>query len=869
MNAWDDRQGSARLMGYAAAAAAVLVAAVVQWLFDPWLGIKLPYDSFFVAIIAAAWIGGTGPAVFAALLGFVTVLYVFVPPRFSFAIESGHYLFGFVLYVVASTMIVAIVRAMNGARRAAQEQQQMWLTTLASIADAVVATDPVGRVTFINPAAEQLTGWTRAAAQGRPLYEVVHLVRAGTREPVPDPVATVARLGRATALGEQSLLVARDGRERPIDDSAAPIRDETGALSGVVLVFHDIAQRLQAEHERQLAQEHVIATLESIPEAFVRLGPDWRIGWVNQQYERRFGRLRASQFGKCFWDEWPELADGAAETMLRDAMDSRRMHEIEHLCPDRQRWFALKACPVDGGDLALFIQDVTDRHHAQEALLASQQRFRLAAEAVSGIIYDYDLPSGHVERTQGLFEVVGYRPEEVPPTAAWWWDQIHPDDRRELESRSVLPSRAALGREVHVYRARHKDGHYVWLSDRSLSVRDEHGQLARQVGCSIDITALKEAEQQLREADRRKDEFLATLAHELRNPLAPITNAAHFLKAIVAEPKAAWGLGVIERQVQNMARLLDDLLDVSRISRNKLVLRRQQVELAHVLQQAIETSRPLVDMGGHELAVHLPPDPVLLDADPLRLAQVFSNLLTNAAKYTPGGGHIELDAQCNGDEARIRVRDDGIGIAADMMPRLFEIFSQAAPALERSQGGLGIGLSLVRGLVELHGGHIEAHSEGAGRGSEFVVTMPVLARAPPVPLHRDGKAAALPARRARVLVADDNHDGADSLTVALQGLGHEVCTAYDGEQALALAASTRPEVMLVDIGMPRMNGYEVCRAVRREPWGREVLLVALTGWGQDEDRRRAAEAGFDRHLVKPVDLPVLSELLAGAQVNPQ
>jgi PAS domain S-box-containing protein len=863
-----DRLPQSRLLKYVVAIALALVAAAARWMLDPLLDGHLPYTTFFVAIMTAGWIGGWVAATVAAAAGIPLSLYLFVPARFTFGGDHDLILVGVGMYLVEAMLIVAIIAAMQRARRRTQEQEQVWLTTLSSIGDAVVATDAAGRVGFLNPAAEQLTGWARAAAVGRPLYEVVHLVREGTREPVADPVAAVARLGRATGLGTHTLLVARDGQERPIDDSAAPIRDDTGALSGVVLVFHDIAQRQQAERERQRAQEHVIATLESIPEAFVRLGPDWCIGWVNQQYERRFGRLRASQVGKCFWDEWPDLLGGGAELTLRDAMDSRQMHEIEHLFPDWQRWFALKACPVDGGDLALFIQDVTDRHRAQDALRASEQRFRLAAEAVSGIIYDHDVPSGHVERTQGLFEVLGYRPEEVPPAAAWWWDQVHPDDRRELESQVVLPARLALARGAHVYRMRHKDGHYVWLSDRSLSVRDAHGQLLRQVGCSIDVTALKDAEQQLREADRRKDEFLATLAHELRNPLAPITNAAHFLKPMVAGPKASWGLGVIERQVQNLARLLDDLLDVSRISRNKLVLRRQPVELGAVLQQALETSRPLIDMGGHELAVHLPRDPVLLDADPLRLAQVFSNLLTNAAKYTPGGGHIELDAACNGEEARIRVRDDGIGITADMMPRLFEIFSQAAPALERSQGGLGIGLSLVRGLVELHGGHIEARSEGAGRGSEFVVTMPVLACAPPAPLHRNGTVAAAP-RRARILVADDNRDGADSLTVALQGLGHEVCTAYDGEQALALAATTRPEVMLVDIGMPRMNGYELCRAVRREPWGREVLLVALTGWGQDEDRRRAAEAGFDRHLVKPVDLPVLAELLASAQANPQ
>jgi PAS domain S-box-containing protein len=853
-----------RRPGYAVAVAATAVAAAVRWAFDPWLGFELPYITFFIAIIATGWVGGARAALLAALLSFVVSLYLFVPPRFSFGPPHGAFLFGVVLYWLTAAVMVAIIGAMHRARRQAQEQQQMWLTTLSSIGDAVVATDAVGRVTFMNPVAGQLTGWSGDEAAGRPLFAVLSLLHEQTRAPLPDPVALVVRHGQADAPDERALLLTRDGRELAIEDKAAPIRGADGEVRGAVLVFRDVTARRMAEQQRVRAQELVLSTLESIPDAFVRLSPDWRITWVNQQYERRSGRPRAAQLGKLWWDEWPVLAGSECDARLRHAMASREAEEFETDCPLWHSWLAVKACPTGGGELALFIQDVTARHQAEASLRASEERFRLAADAVSGIIYDLDLKSGRVERSQGLFEVLGYHPHEVDPTADWWWWQVHPDDRHELERKRDPERGFALERGVYLYRVRHKDGHYVWLSDRSVGVRDAQGRMVRQVGCSIDISALKDAEDRLRDADRRKDEFLATLAHELRNPLAPISNAVQFLKATVHEPKAAWGLGVVERQVQTMARLLDDLLDVSRISRNKLVLRREQVELGAVLRQAVETSRPLIDMGGHALSVALPPEPVLLDADPVRLAQVFSNLLTNAAKYTPGGGHIDVSAARSGDEVAVSVRDDGIGIAPDMLPRLFEIFSQAEPALARAQGGLGIGLSLVRGLVELHGGRIEAHSAGTGHGSQFVVTLPV---------HAHGAPAAVAAPRAaapahcRVLVADDNRDGADSLRAALEAMGHEVCVAYDGERAVALALEKRPDVMLVDIGMPRKNGYEVCGEIRRQPWGPAVLMVALTGWGQDEDRRRAAEAGFDHHLVKPADLARLSELLALARLR--
>lgn len=375
---------------------------------------------------------------------------------------------------------------------------------------------------------------------------------------------------------------------------------------------------------------------------------------------------------------------------------------------------------------------------------------------------------------------------------------------------------------------------------------------------------LQRAQQALRDADRKKDEFVATLAHELRNPLAPIRNAVQILKTKGPPiPELQWAQGVIDRQVQLMARLLEDLLDVSRISRNKLELRTERVDLAAVLEAAVETSRPVIEAGRHELTVTLPPEPIRLEADPVRLAQVFANLLNNAAKYSEEGGRIRLSAERQGSDVIVSVKDNGIGMAAEMLPRIFEIFSQEKPTLVRSQGGLGIGLSLVKGLVELHGGSVEARSGGPGQGSEFVVRLPVAVetpiREPARPGEDDGQ---LPVPKRRVLIVDDNRDSADTLAMLLKVMGHEVGTTYDGEQGVEAAEALRPDVGLLDIGMPGLNGYDACRRIREQPWGQGMFLIALTGWDQEEDRRRTEEAGFNHHIVKPVDPDVLMKLLA-------
>jgi signal transduction histidine kinase/ActR/RegA family two-component response regulator len=375
--------------------------------------------------------------------------------------------------------------------------------------------------------------------------------------------------------------------------------------------------------------------------------------------------------------------------------------------------------------------------------------------------------------------------------------------------------------------------------------------------------ALRKSEAQLREADRRKDEFVATLAHELRNPLAPIRNAVELLQH--AQGDAALmerARGMMGRQLDQMVRLIDDLLDMSRISQGKVRLRKERLALTAAVRSALEAVQPLIQSQAVKLTVTLPPAPIYLEADATRLAQVIANLLNNAAKYTEKGGAIWLTAERQGDEAVISVRDTGIGIAAEHLPHLFEMFSQVAPALERSQGGLGIGLSLVRGLVELHRGHVQARSEGIGKGSEFIVRLPIDSAAlVPCPA-RAGEEQTAVGRHWRILAVDDNRDAADSLTMMLQMLGHETQTAYDGLEALATAASQRPDVILLDIGLPRMNGYEVARQIRQQEWGQGVVLIALTGWGQDEDKRLAFEAGFNHHVTKPVSLNVLEGLLA-------
>lgn len=397
-------------------------------------------------------------------------------------------------------------------------------------------------------------------------------------------------------------------------------------------------------------------------------------------------------------------------------------------------------------------------------------------------------------------------------------------------------------------------------------ISDEGGKLLGAVNVLVDISDRKRAEDALKQADRSKNEFLATLAHELRNPLAPIRAAVKILQLkSKTTPESRMALEVIERQTGQMTRLIDDLLDIARITSNKLELRQETIELGEVLDAAVETSRPLIEQRGHELIVEAPAEPIRIDADLVRLAQVISNLLNNAAKYTERGGRISLRASRKETEAVVEVSDTGMGIAPEMLPHIFEMFTQAERAANGSPGGLGIGLTLVKRLVEMHGGTVTVHSEGRGKGSKFAVRVPIAAtESGRLEIRAQGQPAVATesGTSLRILVVDDNHDSADSLGMLLKLLGNDVRIVHDGLAAVEVASEFQPRVVLLDIGLPTLNGYEAGQKIRQQPGGQQAVMIALTGWGRDVDRQRSKEAGFDHHLVKPVDPDVLAELLA-------
>jgi PAS domain S-box-containing protein len=496
--------------------------------------------------------------------------------------------------------------------------------------------------------------------------------------------------------------------------------------------------------------------------------------------------------------------------------------------------------------------DITARTRAEEALDRERELLGTVFDRIPAMLTVYQ-PDTRVLRLNPAFErATGWSARDAAGVSLM--EQCYPDPAYRERVREFMQSCRGGWMDLLM---RTRDGRDLETSWANVRLSD-----GTQVGIGLDITDCKRYEQSLKEADRRKDEFLATLAHELRNPLAPLRNGLQLLR-LAGDNRAVaeQAQDMMERQLQQMVRLIDDLLDVSRITRGKLQLRSQQVSLASVVRSAVEGSRPLIEAFGHALGVTLPPEPVWLDADPTRLAQVFGNLLTNAAKYTDPGGHIGLTAERHGGEVVVLVRDTGVGIAPEHLPRLFEMFSQVDSALERSQGGLGIGLSLVKGLVEMHGGKVEARSEGPGKGSEFIVRLPVSGAGPEQESGSAGEREARSAPGRRILVAEDNRDTADSLAAVLRLAGHEVHVTQDGLEAVKAAGWFRPDVALLDIGMPRLNGYEAARRIREQPGGKLVTLVAITGWGQEEDKRQAAEAGFDRHLTKPVDPRALEQIL--------
>jgi PAS domain S-box-containing protein len=600
---------------------------------------------------------------------------------------------------------------------------------------------------------------------------------------------------------------------------------------------------------------------------------DGRIIDANDSFLRMVGYDRSDlKAGRLNWLAMtpPEYADRDRKAIeeIRESGECTSF-EKEYIRKDGSRVpILIGASLYYGGpeDCVCFVLDRSESKRTQEALRASEKRFRSLIEHSTDAVSLFDRREIVQYVSPAVKRILGFEPEEVIGHNGF--ELVHPDDAPAVRERFAKLVQTPGMTHTSVYRCRHKDGSWRWIEGTGTNLLDEPS-IAAVVGNFHDITErrqlmeeLEQRAEELAEANRRKDEFLAMLAHELRNPLAPILNGLHIMRQDRSEsPILKQARLIIERQVQNMVRLVDDLLDVSRITRGKIQLRKEQVELGVVIERAVENAKTIIDARRHKLTVAAPAEPIWLEGDPTRLEQIFTNLLTNAAKYTDPGGRIGLTVERHGPDVVVNVRDNGIGIAPKMLAHIFDLFTQADRALDRSQGGLGIGLTVVKRLVEMHGGTVSAASAGPGKGSEFSVRLPVFTPAAERP--PEDAVAATPRGKGpmRVLVVEDNVDAAESVALLLRLYGHEVQVVHTGPAGLEAAHAFHPNVVLLDIGLPGMDGYEVAKRLRQDAELKRVPLIAMTGYSREEDRSRSREAGIDQHLVKPVEPEKLRELL--------
>jgi PAS domain S-box-containing protein len=658
-----------------------------------------------------------------------------------------------------------------------------------------------------------------------------------------------------------------DGTIHWLEARGTVMRSPSGEPLRVLGICRDVSERKRAEQELRESEERFGLFMRHLPGLAWIKDADGRYVFVNEAAEAAFRTPRDRLYGRTDEEIFPAATAAAFRENDRRALGEGALQTLESLeHEDGVVHHSIVAkFPIVAGDGRRFVGgtaiDVTERIVAEQRLRESEHRYRAVVESQSEMVCRFR-PDGRILFANGAYaRACGTTPEAL--LEASFWDFVAEEERERV--RVILDGLRPESPEARIENRFETVGGPRWTlwTNRALAFDDE-GRVREAQSTGIDITDRRRAEEALREADRRKDEFLATLAHELRNPLAPLRSGLEIMKRTGAEPDALERTrAMMERQVLHMVRLIDDLLDLGRISRGRVTLRRERVSLESAIRQAVETCRPAVDAADHSLRIEVPTEPLVVDGDPVRLAQVFANLLGNAAKFSGPRGRIELAVERDGTDAVVRVRDDGIGIPPERLPELFDVFTRIAdPAHPTSELGLGIGLSLVKRLVELHDGAVDARSDGPGTGSEFVVRLPLVDAPPSVPAEGAEPAAVTVGRR--ILVVDDNADAATSLATLLELCGHSTAIAFDGAEALDAAERFAPDAILLDVGMPKLDGYETARRIRALPWGRRVLLVAVTGWGQEADQRRSREAGFDHHLVKPVDPARIAELLASA-----
>jgi len=749
-------------------------------------------------------------------------------------------------------------------------------------AEAILRATPVPFVVLrsdlrVNSASEAFYrsfGVTPAETEGRLVYELgngqwnIPVLRGLLEEIV--PLNTVFNGFEVThesvTIGTRTMLLA-----------ARRMESVDGVPERILLAIDDISELKRAETVLRQNAGLFSSIVDQSPTGTYVVNAEFRMQQINALAAPVFGMVHpliGRDFAEILTVLWgAELGEQIAgifrhtletgERYVSTAFAERRLDLGEE---QSFEWEIQRVLLAEGqyGVVCYFV-DTTARSRANNVLRESEERIRLATEATAVGIWEWHLATDRARWDARMFAIYG-----IPPTPdgsvayADWSAAVLPEDLAG-QQRALADALRRGGHSRQIFRIVRRDNGECRHIEAVETVRaNAQGQVDTVVGTNLDVTARVHMEEALQQADRRKDEFLATLAHELRNPLAPIRNGLQLLRlADKDSPTAALAQAMMERQLKHMVGLVDDLMDVSRIASGKIELRKTRVSLSAAVTSGVETSRPLIEEMGHDLSVTLPRHPVTVDGDANRLAQVFTNLLNNAAKYSDRGGRIGLTVERAGSDVLVSVRDNGIGIAPEQLQRIFAMFAQVERSVEKSRGGLGIGLSLARQLVELHGGRLVARSDGLGTGAEFVVRLPIMMETeePRAAAREDGSGAAV--TPLRILIVDDNRDGADSLTMLLAGMGHTARSAYDGQQGLDVADEFHPEVVLCDIGLPVLDGYEVCRRIRVEAWGKDAILIAVTGRGQDEDRRRSQTAGFDWHIVKPMDPQVLFKILAG------
>src|SRR5262245_8331001 len=873
---------------------------LIGLLLDQVLGGSPPIILLIVPVAVSAWYGGLRFGLLATLLGGLGYIYFFLEPRKSLLVITPADWERLALFLSICWLVSWLIETTQTARRRAEahtraverlvrdldtERARLKVVIENIPAGLLMADASSGRIIMTNPRFEQMVGHPMISSLGNELrrdWVAYHL----NGQPLQNHEYPLERSLRGETVQNFEALYERgDGSWKGwVRVSTAPIRDGSDNIIGVVGIASDISAEKQAQEALRQSQERL-----KIAQRAAHIGAfEWDIRtnvqiW-SEEIEAIYG-LPPGGFGGAY-EAWarlvhPEDRPQAEQDLQRALVDGEYISEWRAIWPDGSvHWIHGRGkvyYDAAGQPLYLFgiNNDVTERKRIDEKLQASERRLEIALAAVEMGTWHLDWGANNLDCSAACKANFGRSPDTTF-TYNDLLETIHPDDRaRVLASvRHTLQIRKEFQEEFRVI---WPDGSPHWISVLGRVTYGSDGQPLYSDGVTLDVTERKILEESLhnkteslQEADRRKDEFLATLAHELRNPLAPIRNTIRILAKRGDDPViVAQSCEVMERQVRQLVRLMDDLLEVSRIGRGKINLQKAPVDLTQVVATAVETTHSLIEACHHKLNISLPESPLLIEADAARLAQVLSNLLNNAAKYTDDGGRIDLIAERVNGELTLRVRDNGIGIAPEKLPHVFDMFAQVESAKERSQGGLGIGLTLARRLIEMHGGKIEAHSAGLGKGSEFVIRMPALAE--PLAETAMKPAGNFPTQAAtrslRILIVDDNVDSAESMAALLRIDGHDVQIAHDGLTALEEARAFQPDVTFLDLNLPEIDGYEVARRLRLVPELGSMTLVAMTGYGQEEDRRRTQETGFHHHFVKPVDYDMLRELLLSMPAN--